>query len=160
MGTFSKSLASMGGFIAADTSTIDYLKHHSRPLIFSASMSPANVAAVRACLQIMKREPERMERLWENARLMRKRLKEAGFVIGETESPIIPVLCGEPYTSLRMAVRLQEEGVFINPVVPPATPEHSALIRVSVMASHTAEHTDTAIGKLVKVGRELGLLSE
>lgn len=159
MGTFSKSLASMGGFIAADYATIDYLKHHSRPLIFSASMSPANVAAVRAALRIMLREPERMERLWENARHMRARLKEVGFVVGSSETPIIPVLCREPYRALRMAVRLQEEGVFINPVVPPATTADGALIRISLMASHTPKHIDYAIDKLVKVGREIGLLT-
>jgi len=159
MGTFSKSLASMGGFIAADYSTIDYLKHHSRPLIFSASMSPANVAAVRASLRIMTREPERMGRLRENAQHMRLALKEAGFMVGETETPIIPVFCGEPYVALRMAVLLQEEGVFVNPVVPPATPAEGALIRVSLMASHTREHIDFAVGKLVKVGRDIGLLT-
>ena len=158
MGTFSKSLASMGGFIAADQSTVDFLKHHSRPLIFSASMSPANVAAVRASLRVMAREPERIDRLWQNARRMRSRLVEAGFEIGETESPIIPVFCNDPYTTLRMAVRLQEEGVFVNPVVPPATPADSALIRVSLMASHTDEHIDFAIDQMVKVGREMGLL--
>jgi 8-amino-7-oxononanoate synthase len=159
MGTFSKTLASMGGFIASDTETIEYLKHHSRALIFSASMSPANVAAVRAALRIMLREPERMESLWYNTRLMRQRLQEVGFAVGATETPVIPIYCNDAYRALRMAVRLQEEGVFINPVVPPAVPPNRALIRVSLMAAHTDEHIDFAVGKLVKVGREMGLLS-
>lgn len=158
MGTFSKSLASMGGFIASDRSTIDFLKHHSRPLIFSASLSPADVAAARAALRVMLREPERMERLWHNARQMRRRLKESGFEIGATETPVIPVYCHDQYRALRMAVRLQEEGVFVNPVVPPAVPPDGGLIRISLMVSHTEEHIEFAIEKMVKVGRELGLI--
>lgn len=159
MGTFSKSLASMGGFIASDRSTIDYLKHHSRPLIFSASLSPGDVAAARAALRIMIREPQRMDRLWHNARLMRRRLQEVGFKIGACETPVIPVYCNDQYQALRMAVRLQEEGVFVNPVVPPAVPPDGALIRISLMVTHTDEHIEFAIDKMVKVGRELGLLA-
>jgi len=159
MGTFSKSLASMGGFIASDRATIDYLKHHSRPLIFSASLSPGDVAAARAALRIMLREPQRMDRLWHNARLMRRRLQESGFEIGECESPVIPVYCRDQYQALRMAVLLQEEGVFVNPVVPPAVPPDGALIRISLMVTHTDEHIEFAIEKMVKVGRELELLA-
>jgi 8-amino-7-oxononanoate synthase len=159
MGTFSKSLASMGGFIASDLATIDYLKHHSRPLIFSASLSPGDVAAARAALRIMLREPERMDRLWHNARLMRRRLQETGFEIGASETPVIPVYCHDQYRALRMAVRLQEEGVFVNPVVPPAVPPDGALIRISLMVTHTDEHIEFAVDKMVKVGRELGLIA-
>jgi 7-keto-8-aminopelargonate synthetase-like enzyme len=159
MGTFSKSLASMGGFIASDRATIDYLKHHSRPLIFSASLSPADVAAARAALRIMLREPERIDRLWHNARRMRRRLQEVGFEIGPTETPVIPVYCHDQYRALRMAVRLQEEGVFVNPVVPPAVPPDGALIRISLMVSHTDEQIEFAIERLVKVGSELGLVA-
>lgn len=159
MGTFSKSLASMGGFIASDLATIEYLKHHSRPLIFSASMAPANVAAVRSALRIMINEPERMERLWEAVRYMRKLLKQAGFETSATETPVIPLYCHDVYRALRMAIRLQEEGVFVNPVVPPAVSPNEALIRISLMASHTKAHVEFAIDKLVKVGRELGLVA-
>jgi 8-amino-7-oxononanoate synthase len=159
MGTFSKSLASMGGFIASDSLTIDYLKHHSRPLIFSASMSPANVAAVRAALRVMQREPERTERLWHNARFMRQQLLEIGFETGTTETPVIPIYCNDAYRALRMAVRLEEEGVFVNPVVPPAVPPDRSLIRISLMATHTEEQIERAIEKLVTVGREMALLA-
>jgi len=159
MGTFSKSLASMGGFIASDRDTIDYLKHNSRPLIFSASLSPADVAAARAALRIMLREPERMDRLWHNTRLMRRRLQESGFEIGASETPVIPVYCHDQYRALRMAVRLQEEGLFVNSVVPPAVPPDGALIRISLMESHTDEHIEFAIDRMVKVGRELGLIA-
>jgi 8-amino-7-oxononanoate synthase len=159
MGTFSKSLASMGGFIASDCATVDYLKHHSRPLIFSASLSPGDVAAARAALKIMLREPQRIDRLWHNARLMRRRLQEVGFEIGASETPVIPVYCDDQYRTLRMAVRLQEEGVFVNAVVPPAVPPDGALIRISLMVTHTDEHIEFAVDKMVKVGRELGLIA-
>jgi 8-amino-7-oxononanoate synthase len=160
MGTFSKSLASIGGFIASDTATIEYIKHHSRPLIFSASMSPANVAAVRAALRIMRREPERIERLWRNTRFMRTRLDQLGFETGGSETPVIPIYCYDVYRTLRIAVRLQEEGVFVNPVVPPAVPPNGALIRISIMATHTEAQMERALDKLVKVGREMGLFDE
>ncbi len=159
MGTFSKSLASLGGFIASDEDMIDYLKHHARALVFSASMSPANAAAVRAALRIMQREPERIERLWRNTRLMHEGLASLGFDIGPFQSPIIPVYCYALESAMRMAVRLQQEGVFVNPVVPPAVPPNCALIRISLMATHTEEQIEFALEKLAKVGRELGLLN-
>jgi len=158
MGTFSKSLASLGGFIASDADTIEYLKHTSRALIFSASMSPANVAAVLAALQIMAQEPERMEALWRNTNLMRRRLQELGFNQGTSQTPIIPVLCGDMMTALKMCKRLQDEGVFVNPIVPPAVPPNGALIRISLMATHTESQIAFALEKLKLVGKELGLI--
>ena len=123
MGTFSKSLASLGGFIAADEDTIEYLKHRARALIFSASMPPSNVEAVRAALRIMKREPERIARLWENTTRMRDGLRAIGYDTGLSETPIIPVRVGDSLTAFKMCKELQNEGVFVNPVVAPAVPE-------------------------------------
>ncbi len=158
MGTFSKSLASLGGFIASDASTIEYLKHHSRSLIFSASMTPASAAAVLAALKIMRREPERIDRLWRNTHLMREGLRNLGFKIGESQTPIIPVYCYESEITLKMAIRLQEEGVFVNPVLPPGVAHNQALIRVSLMANHTQRQISFSLEKFSKVGTELGLI--
>ncbi len=157
MGTFSKSLASLGGFIASDAATIDYLKHHSRPLIFSASMSPANAAAVLAALEIMRAEPERMAQLWRNTERMKGGLASLGFDLGESETPILPVYCRDLMAAFKMCKRLEEEGVFVNPVVSPAVPVGQELIRISLMANHTDRQIDFALDKLGKVGRELGL---
>ncbi len=158
MGTFSKSLASLGGFIASDADTIDYLKHNSRALIFSASMTPANAAAVLAALKIMLREPERIEHVWHNANLLRRGLLDLGFDLGTSETPILPVHLGDMTTCLRMCKRLQEEGIFVNPVVPPAVPPNGSLIRLSVMATHTESQIAFALEKLGKVGKDLGVL--
>lgn len=158
MGTFSKSLASLGGFIAADFETIDYLKHHSRALIFSASMSPPNAAAVKAALEIMVSEPERIQRLWQNTNRMKQGLLSLGFDLGATETPILPVYCRDLMTMLRFCKRLEEEGVFVNPVMPPAVPPGRELIRISLMATHTDSQIDFALDKLAKVGKELGLI--
>ena len=158
MGTFSKSLASLGGFIAADAVTIDFLKHSSRPLIFSASMSPANTAAVLAALKIMRNEPERIEQLWRNTDMMREGLKQLRFSTGNSETPIIPVYCGEMALALKMCRMLQEEGVFVNPVLPPAVPQNCALIRISLMATHTEEQISFALDKIGKVGGHLGIV--
>jgi 8-amino-7-oxononanoate synthase len=158
MGTFSKSLASLGGFIGADTATIDYLKHYSRPLIFSASMSPANAAAVLAALQIMVAEPERMAQLWRNTRRMKQGLRDLGFNLGDSETPILPVYCRNLMVAFKMCKRLQEEGVFVNPVVSPAVAPGQELIRISLMATHTDKQVDFALDKLGKVGKELGLI--
>ena len=158
MGTFSKSLASLGGFIASDADTIEYLKHNSRSLIFSASMSPANTAAVRAALKIMRREPERIERLWENTEQMKQGLQQLGFDTGRSETPILPVHLGDGTLALKMCKRLQEEGIFVNPVVPPAVRPNRSLLRLSLMATHTPEQIDFALDKLGEVGEELGLL--
>ena len=158
MGTFSKSLASLGGFIASDQETIEYLKHNSRSLIFSASMSPANTAAVLAALEIMRREPERIERLWENTRMMREGLEDLGFNLGTSETPILPVHLGDGDTSLLMCKRLEEEGIFVNPVVPPAVPPNASLLRISLMATHTESQIQSALETLGRVGTELGVI--
>jgi 8-amino-7-oxononanoate synthase len=158
MGTFSKSLASLGGFIASDHQTIDYLKHHSRALIFSASMSPANAAAVLAALDIMIREPERITQLWRNTERMKEGLRSLGYNLGASESPILPVYVRDLLTTFRLCKRLDEEGVFVNPVVSPAVPPGQELIRISLMATHTDRQIDFALDKLGKVGKELRLI--
>jgi 8-amino-7-oxononanoate synthase len=158
MGTFSKSLASLGGFIASDAETIDYLKHHSRPLIFSASMSPANSAAVLAALEIMEQEPERVAQLWRNTRRMKQGLRDLRFDLGDSETPILPVYCRDLMVAFKICKRLQEEGLFVNPVVSPAVAPGQELIRISLMATHTDKQVDFALEKLGKVGKEFGLI--
>lgn len=158
MGTFSKSLASLGGFIAGDADTIDYLKHNSRALIFSASMSPANAAAVIAAVNIMIREPERIAQLWRNTQRMKDGLLSLGFNLGESETPILPVYCGSLVAAFTMCKQLQEEGVFVNPVVSPAVAPGRELIRISLMATHTDKQIDFALDKLGKVAKKLGVI--
>jgi len=158
MGTFSKSLASLGGFIAGDAQMIDYLKHHSRALIFSASMSPANAAAVKAALEIMISEPERIQKLWHNTDRMRKGLLSLGFDLGVSQTPILPIYCRSLLNAFKFTKRLQEEGIFVNPVVSPAVPPGQELIRVSLMATHTDSQIDFALEKLGKIGKELGII--
>jgi 8-amino-7-oxononanoate synthase len=158
MGTFSKSLASLGGFIAADEDVVEYLKHHSRSLVFSASMTPANAAAVLAALKIMQREPERIERLWRNTRLMKNGLLTLGFDLGNCQTPILPLYCYDVERTLHMSMRLHQEGVFVNPVLPPGVPPKKSLIRISLMATHTKSQITFALEKLAKVGKELGLI--
>jgi 8-amino-7-oxononanoate synthase len=158
MGTFSKSLASLGGFIASDAETIDYLKHHSWPLIFSASMSPANAAAVLAALKIMYHEPERVAQLWRNTRRMKQGLRALGYDLGASETPILPVYCRNLMVAFKVCKRLHEEGIFVNPVVSPAVAPGQELIRISLMATHTDQQVDFALEKLGKVGKEFGLI--
>ena len=158
MGTYSKSLASIGGFIVSSKEVINYIKHHSRALIFSASPSPPSVAAVIAALDIIENEPERRARLWETTRKMQKGFVEMGYDIGASETPVIPVVVGEDMTAFIMTKRLQEEGVFVNPVISPATPPGRALIRTSYMATHTDEQLDLVLEAFEKVGKELGIL--
>jgi 8-amino-7-oxononanoate synthase len=158
MGTFSKSLASLGGFIASDALTIDYLKHHSRALIFSASMSPANAAAVLAAVEIMVSEPERIAQLWRNTTRMKAGLLRLGYDLGQSETPILPVYVREMTAAFRCCKRLQEEGVFVNPVVSPGVAPGQELIRISLMATHTDAQIDFALDKMGKVGKELGLV--
>jgi 8-amino-7-oxononanoate synthase len=158
MGTFSKSLASLGGFIGSDAETIDYLKHHSRPLIFSASMSPSNAAAVLEALRIMTKEPERIARLWHNTARMKEGLTRLGFNIGASQTPILPLYCHDLLVAFKLCKRLQEEAVFVNPVVSPAVAPGQELIRISLMATHTDRQIDFALDKLGKVGKELGLI--
>jgi 8-amino-7-oxononanoate synthase len=158
MGTFSKSLASVGGFVAADSKIIDYLKHHSRPLIFSASLPPASAASVLAALQIMKEEPERIEQLWKNTNFMMKSFREMGFDTGVSCTPVIPLHTGEMMTTFKMWRRLAEEGVFVNPIVPPAVPPNSCLIRCSFMATHTELQLEKALEKFKQIGKELAVI--
>ncbi len=158
MGTFSKSLASLGGFIGSDAGTIDYLRHHSRPLIFSASMSPANAAAVLAALDIMTHEPERIAQLWRNTDRMKQGLIHLGFDLGASQTPILPLYCRDLMAAFTLCKRLQEEGVFVNPVVSPAVAPGHELIRISLMATHTDKQIDFALDKLSKVGKELDLI--
>ncbi len=158
MGTFSKSLAAIGGFIAGERLVIEYLKHNSRALIFSASPAPAVVGAVSAALDIMMEEPERQEKLWANTRTMRDGLQAMGYDTGHSETPILPIFIGDMMMVFKMTRRLEEEGVFINPVVPPAVEPDDSLIRVSFMATHTEAQLEFALDKFKKVGIELGLL--
>lgn len=158
MGTFSKSFASLGGFIAADKEIINYIKHNSRPLIFSASMTPPSVATVLAAIKIMENEPERIEHLWEITNYALKGFKSMGFNTGKSESPIIPLFIGDDMKALTITKILLENGVFVNPVVSPAVPKEDSLIRYSLMATHTKEQVDISIEKITKAARKLGVL--
>lgn len=158
MGTFSKSLAAVGGFVAGDRLVIDWIKHHARSLIFSAAPPPASVASVIKALEVIEREPERRARLWENTRYMKRELENLGYDTGASQSPVIPLAVGEDMTAFRMTMRLQEEGVFVNPVITPAVPPDRAMIRTSYMATHTRDHLDRALAAIAKVGRELGVI--
>lgn len=158
MGTFSKSLASLGGFIATDAATVDYLKHHARTLVFSASMSPANAAAALAAVRVMVSEPERIERLWQNSRRLRDGLLSLGFDLGASQTPILPVYVRELLATCRFCKRLEQEGVFVNPVVSPAVPPGQEMLRLSLMATHTEAQIDFALDKFQQVGRELGII--
>jgi 8-amino-7-oxononanoate synthase len=158
MGTFSKSMASVGGFIAGDAVVIDYIKHRARTMIFSAAPPPASVAAALATVEIMDSEPERRARLWENARFFSEGLRSLGLDTGESKTPVIPIVVGEDLTALRMVFRLHQEGVFVNCVLSPATPPGRALIRTSVMATHTREQLSRALDAVEKVGKEVGLI--
>ena len=159
MGTFSKSLAAVGGFVVGDRKVIDYVKHNARSLMFSASPPPASVATVIKAIEIIEREPDRRQRLWDHTDYMKREFTTMGFDTGDSESPVIPLVVGEDMTAFMMSKRLQEEGVFANPVVSPAVPEGRALMRTSYMATHTREHLDEALGVFRKVGRELGVIA-
>lgn len=160
MGTFSKSLASIGGFISGDESIINYLRHHSRSYIFSASNTPAATAAARAALQIMKNEPERMEHLWEITNYALARFRELGFEIGNTSTPIIPLYVRDMEKTFIVTRMLFDEGIFVNPVIPPACSPEDTLIRFSLMATHSKEQIDFAVDKLVKCFKKLGVLKQ
>ncbi len=149
-GTFSKSLASLGGFVAGDEVMIDYLKHKARSLIFSASMTPASAASVIAALEIIQSEPERIDQLWANTRYAKQLLNEEGFEMGPTESPIIPVYIRDNHKTFQITKMLQEDGIFVNPVVSPAVPSDASLIRFSLMATHTFSQIEEAVEKLAK----------
>ncbi len=149
MGTFSKSLASLGGFIAGDAATIEYLKHNARSLMFSASMTPTSVASTLAALDLIESEPKHMENLWANTDYARKLLLENGFNLGISESPILPIYIGDNEATFKVTRNLLENGVFVNPVVSPAVPSDESLIRFSLMATHTFAQIDEAVEKLI-----------
>ncbi len=158
MGTFSKSFASLGGVIAGDAYVIEYIQHHARSMIFSASMPPAAVAAVLAALDVIETEPERRKQLWKNTRKMLKGLKELGFDTGRSETPVIPIVVGDMMKALEMWRKLFENGVYVNVVLPPAVPQGRALLRTSYMATHTDKQLDFALDVFEKVGKECGLI--
>jgi len=156
-GTFSKSFASLGGYMAGDRETMQYIKHHSRSLIFSASMTPASTAATLAALDIMESDDSLRLKLWENTNYSLARFRDLGFDIGDTETPIIPVYIRDNEKTYKMTARLFEEGVFVNPVVAPAVAPADSLFRFSLMATHTTEQIDKAIDLIVKVANELDI---
>lgn len=158
MGTFSKSLASVGGFIASDKETINWMKHSVRPYIFTASITPASTASVLAALHIMRSEPERNAALWDNQRYAFKAFKDLGFEIGNTQTPIIPLFIRDNIKTFTITHQLLEEGVFVTPVIAPAVPSEDTLIRVALMATHTHEQIDTAVEKIYKTFKRLEVL--
>ena len=158
MGTFSKSLASIGGFITADSTIINWIRHTCRTYIFSASNTPAATAAALEALRIIQAEPERIAALWDVTNYALVKFREAGFEIGDTESPIIPLYVRDTEKTFAATMMAFEEGVFINPVIPPACAPQDTLVRVALMATHTKEQVDTAVEKLAKVFRELGVI--
>jgi 8-amino-7-oxononanoate synthase len=159
MGTFSKSFASIGGFIAGDEATIHWIQHFSRSLIFSASLPAPNVAAVLAALEVMKSEPERVERVNAIGERMRQRYQELGFDIGNSQTPIIPIIIGDQMKNMITWKALFEAGVYTNVALPPAVPEGKSLLRTSYMATHTDEQLDRVLEIFEKVGKEQGLIS-
>jgi 8-amino-7-oxononanoate synthase len=159
MGTFSKSLATVGGFVVGEPDVIKYVKHRARALMFTAAPPPASVAAALAALDIIESEPERRERLWENTRFMMTELRGIGFDCGNSRTPVIPIVVGPDQLAFQMAKRLDDEGVFVNAVVSPGSPPGRALIRTSYMATHTKAHLTRALEAFRKVGREMGLVS-
>ncbi|HDS09925.1 MAG TPA: aminotransferase class I/II-fold pyridoxal phosphate-dependent enzyme [Firmicutes bacterium] len=159
MNTFSKSFATIGGYVAGPEETIHYLKHHSRSLIFSASLPPPTLGTVYAALDIIQNEPERREKLWYNTNKMKQGFEKLGFNTGNSVTPIIPIRVGELVRTLEMRKRLLEsEGVFVNPVVPPAVPQGDSLIRTSFMATHTEEQLDKVLNAFEKVGKDLKVI--
>ena len=158
MGTFSKSLASIGGFIAADWDIINYLRHTSRTYIFSASDSPAATAAAIEALHIIQEEPERIERLWDVTRYALKRFREEGFEIGDTESPIIPLYVRNDTKTFLITKLAYDAGVFINPVIPPACAPQDTLVRFALQATHTTEQVERGVMALKKIFVEQGII--
>lgn len=158
MGTFSKSLASVGGFVASDKETINWMKHNVRPYIFTASISPASTASVLAALHIMRAEPERREALWNITRYAMKSFKDLGFEIGNTETPIIPLFVRDNEKTFILTHMLFEAGVFVTPVIAPAVPSEDTLVRFALMATHTRDQVDTAVGKIYDCFKKLEIL--
>jgi 8-amino-7-oxononanoate synthase len=159
MGTFSKSLASLGGFIASDEAVINYIKHNSRSLLFSASMTPASVATVLCAMDIMESEPERIQHLWDITKYAKDRFDALGFDTGKSESPIIPLFIRDDIKALTMAQTLLTEGIFVNPVVSPGVPKEDSLIRFSLMATHSIDQVDLAIDKIAECAKKMGVLT-
>ena len=157
-GTFSKSLASIGGFVAGSKSVINFLRHHSRPLIFTAALPPANTAGVLAALEVLQREPERRAQLWDNTKRLADGFRSLGFHVGPTQTPIIPILIGPLDRTLVMWRKVFDAGIFTNPVVPPAVPPSQCRLRTSLMATHTPDQIDYCLETIGKLGRELGVI--
>jgi 7-keto-8-aminopelargonate synthetase-like enzyme len=158
MSTFSKSFASLGGFLAGDKEVVDYVKHNGRSMIFSASIPPSNAAAALAALEVMRQEPERVERLQNIADYMRTEYQKLGFNTGPSCSPIIPIIIGDEMKTIFTWKSLFENGVFVNPVVSPAVPQGYQLLRTSYMASHTDEQLDQVLETFSKIGKQMGLI--
>ena len=158
MGTFSKSLAAIGGFIATDAETINYLRHNSRPYIFSASISPSATASVLAALDVIKEEPERIDHLWNVTNYALNAFRSLGFEIGHTQSPIIPLYIRDTEKTFLITKELYNDGIFVNPVIPPGCAADATLIRFSLMATHTTAQVDIAIDKLTKVFKKYGVI--
>jgi 8-amino-7-oxononanoate synthase len=158
MGTFSKSFASLGGFVAGKTKVISYIKHFARSLIFSASITPASVATVLASLKIIETEPERRERLWEITKKMKSGFQAMGYDTGQTETPIIPIIIGDDELAFMIWKLLREDGIFTNPVIYPAVPKGQSLIRTSYSANHSDEELDAVLASFKKCGRKVGII--
>lgn len=159
MSTFSKSFASLGGFIAGDEDVVSYIKHHARALIFSASITPASAAAALAALHVMKEEPDRPARVLKNADKMRAGFKALGYDIGTSVTPVVPIIIGDDQMTFMMWKTLFDEGVFVNPVISPAVAPGHQLLRTSYMATHTEEQLDEVLSVFEKVGKSLGVIS-
>ena len=155
MGTFSKSLASLGGFVAGSSDLINYLKHTARALLFSASIPPASAATVLKALEIIKKEPERIDQLWKNTNYAKKLLVENGFDIGESTTPIIPIHVGDDVKTYQLATLMLQDGVYVNPVVHPAVEKGKAILRYSLMATHTNEQIERSIDSLIQSSKKL-----
>lgn len=158
MSTFSKSFASLGGFIAGDEPVVHYIKHHARSLIFSASMPPSNTAAVLAALQVMQEEPERIQRVNDIAERMRHGFQSLGFDTGPSVTPVVPIMIGDTMRTIAMWKGLFDRGVFVNPVLSPAVPEGQELLRTSYMATHTDQQLDRVLEAFEQIGRNVGLI--
>jgi 8-amino-7-oxononanoate synthase len=158
MGTFSKSLASVGGFVAGDEDIIHYIKHHARALMFSASIPPANAATALAALQIIREEPERVKRVNDIGEYMRKNYKQLGFNIGNSVSPIVPIFIGDDMRTAIIWKTLFDAGVYVNVVVSPAVAEGKQLLRTSYMATHTDEQLNKVLAILSEVGKQVGII--
>lgn len=158
MSTFSKSFASLGGFVAGDDTVIHYIKHHARALIFSASVPPGNAAAALAALQVMREEPERVDRVIQIGEMMRKGFTELGFEIGSSETPVVPIIIGDDERTFLTWKMLFENGVFVNPVISPAVAPGRQLLRTSYMATHTDEQLHQVLDIFEKVGKKIGLI--